>query len=126
MSSIFIKPNITSLLNHLYNEFNKFYCTQYKRFKTHTYIEFIEFCWTQYKRFECTHTSLLKFNQACSKGGQWGQLPPQLKKMRQNFSGYWSFWYINQRNTSVQVNVTVKKHILLQFLVEPDQNSMVY
>jgi len=40
---IFIKPNITSLLNHLYNEFNKFY-------------------WTNTSVMKCTHTfSLLNF-----------------------------------------------------------------
>jgi len=60
--SNFIKPNIISILTHLYNLFNKFYWTQCKSIKMHTYIKFIEFCWTQRKRFKCTHTmSLLKF-----------------------------------------------------------------
>ena len=95
---------------------------------------------------KCTHTlSLLNFvelntsvlnahiqrvylnllNQAGSQGAM-GAISPQLKKMRQKFSGYWNFWYINQRNTSVQINVMLKKPILIQFLVELDQNSMVY
>ena len=79
----------------------------------------------QYLNFRSKHP--LQHKQARSQEGQWGQFPPQFRKLQvaPKMLGYSSFWCVSQRNTSVQINKNAEPP-LLQSLVEPDRSSVVH